>query len=59
MSKSKHPQSRLERIKLREAKEAKRIKDRASHVLKRRKVEELKLQETDDEIRQEFGSLHG
>lgn len=59
MSKNKHPQSRLERIKLREAKEEQRIKDRASHVLKRQKLEELKLQETDDEIRQESRGLHG
>jgi len=59
MSRNKHPQSRLERIKLREAKKEKRIKDRTSHVRKRLTVEQIKLQETDDEIRQELGSLHG
>jgi hypothetical protein len=59
MSKKKHPQSRLERIKLREAKEAKRIKDRASHVLKRKQIEELKLRETEDEVRRELGGFHG
>lgn len=59
MSKNKHPSTRFERIKLREAKEAKRDKDRASHVLKRLKVEELKLQETEDEVRRELGGFHG
>ena len=56
---SKHPNTRAERIKIREKKEAKRKQVRADYILKRKRIEELKLQETSDEIRQGLGSLYG